>query len=108
MTEVEWLVGANPTQMLGFLRGKVSDRKLRLFVCACCDRIGHLFAADRDRKTLNVIERFADGRATWSELMTVSSRMMDLAILGHTNEEMVGGAVVASTLCADAVAGEHG
>ena len=34
MTEAEWLACDRPMLMLRFLRGKTSDRKLRLFVCA--------------------------------------------------------------------------
>ena len=36
MTEAEWLVCTDPTLMLDVLGGKASERKLRLFVCACC------------------------------------------------------------------------
>jgi hypothetical protein len=36
MTEAEWLAATDPRPMLDFLRGKASDRRLRLFACACC------------------------------------------------------------------------
>ncbi len=35
MTEPEWLAGLDPESMLEFLRGKATDRKLRLFGWAC-------------------------------------------------------------------------
>src|SRR5215468_2890854 len=36
MTEAEWAASDNAQMILGLLRGKASDRKLRLFACACC------------------------------------------------------------------------
>lgn len=64
MTEAEWLGCTEPTLMLQFLRGKTTDRKLRLFAVACCRHIWHLLSDARSRNSLEVTERFADGMAT--------------------------------------------
>jgi hypothetical protein len=50
--------------MLEFLRGKASDRKLRLFVCACCRRLWHLLRDVRSRSAVEQSERFSDGTIT--------------------------------------------
>jgi hypothetical protein len=47
--------------MLEFLRGKASDRKLRLFAVACCRLIGHLLKDARCREALEVYDAYADG-----------------------------------------------
>jgi hypothetical protein len=39
MTEADWHSSTDPQVMLAFLRGKVSERKLRLFAIACCQRM---------------------------------------------------------------------
>jgi hypothetical protein len=64
MTEAEWQACTDPQPMLEFLRGKVSDRKLRLFACACCRRNwGGL--GWNSRKAVAIAERYADGQAGW-------------------------------------------
>jgi hypothetical protein len=79
MTEAEWLACTDPDVMLEFLRDRASDRKFRLFVCACCRRLlplltGKLKPAGRVcEKALAVSERFADGLADQDELDVLSA-----------------------------------
>jgi hypothetical protein len=68
MTEQEWLHCTDPRSMLEFLRDRASDRKLRLFACACCHRVAGLLPDEASRSTLDTCERFADGLASAVEL----------------------------------------
>ncbi len=63
MTEAEWLAQTHPSPMLTYLRGTASNRKLRLFACACCRRVLHLMPDGRSKWALGVAEAVADGLA---------------------------------------------
>jgi hypothetical protein len=68
MTEADWLACTDPAAMLDFLEGRLSERKLRLFACACCRRIWPLLTSPDSRHAIEVSERFADGRAPQLDL----------------------------------------
>jgi hypothetical protein len=69
MTEPEWLTSTDPTPMLEFLRGKATNRKLRLFAVACCQSfLGKVRVSPRAKQAIEVAERYADGRASVAEL----------------------------------------
>jgi hypothetical protein len=67
MTEAKWLAATDPTPLLKFLLGKVSDRKLRLFGLDCC-RLVLGFLDQRGLKALDAAERYADGQCDLEEL----------------------------------------
>jgi hypothetical protein len=54
--------------MLEFLGMRTSERKRRLFACACCREVWHLLADERGRHALETAEQFADGQASKAEL----------------------------------------
>jgi hypothetical protein len=70
MTSEEWNRCRDPAKMLQFLRGKASDRKLRLLACACCRRAWDFLQTSESRHAILVAERYADGLATTGELAT--------------------------------------
>ena len=61
MTENEWQTCTDPTPMLHFLRGRVNERKVRLFACACCRRIWYHLVHYGEWQPVLVAEQFADG-----------------------------------------------
>lgn len=68
MTEQEWLTCSDPYEMTNFLRPKRSDRKFRLFGCACVRGVWQHLPENALRQATETCERFADGLATAGEL----------------------------------------
>jgi hypothetical protein len=68
MTEAEWGAAVDPQAMLRVLRGRGSDRKLRLFAAACCRLVWDDLPFEECRVAVQLGERYADGLATAAEL----------------------------------------
>jgi hypothetical protein len=69
MTEAEWLTCTDPQKMLEFLRGKASERKLRLFACGCCYRLHDLWGMMGGcLEAVELSNLYADGGATREDL----------------------------------------
>lgn len=63
----EWPALADVRVLWDCLRWRASDRKARLFACACLRRLTHLFE-DVYRDALAIYERFADGLLSVEEM----------------------------------------
>src|SRR5438034_4296341 len=90
VTEEEWLACADPHLMLRFIWDKASDRKLRLFACACCRRLWHLLPDKRSRRAVRTSERYADGHATEAELRKASHTAWQAACKASADKGLVG------------------
>jgi hypothetical protein len=60
MNEAEWNNCTKPIAMLQSIQGTLSDRKLRLFTCACLRRVWHLLPDDSCREVIQETERTAE------------------------------------------------
>jgi hypothetical protein len=69
MTEAEWVRNTDVAAMLEFLGELASDRKYRLFACACCRLYWHSLQDPRSQHAVEVAEQFADGLATPDQLV---------------------------------------
>src|SRR5438552_8254367 len=75
MTEVEWQRCTGPRKMLTFVAQKASERKLRLFACACCRSVWHLFGDEWSPAAVEMAERYADGSITVGRLTAAQRRI---------------------------------
>jgi hypothetical protein len=61
MDEATWLACTNPDMMQDYLRGRASNRKLRLFAVACVRRVWQKLTDERGRQAVQAAELYADG-----------------------------------------------
>ena len=61
MIERQWLTCTDPETLLKIVRGKMSERKLRLFACACARQVWHLLDEDPARRAVLLAEPIAEG-----------------------------------------------
>jgi hypothetical protein len=86
LTEPEWLTCIDPDVMLHCLRGRISERKARLFAVACCRRIWTALIDQRSRRAVEVAERHADGSATDQEREAAAQAAWEASsLLDHFN-----------------------
>ncbi len=67
MTEAEWLACDDTTPMLRLLHRHMSERKFRLFACACCQLLCHPFQRATYRRALATAEELAEGHLSSEE-----------------------------------------
>jgi hypothetical protein len=82
MTEDDWLASQNVTPMIAYLLNEASDRKLRLFACACCMQLAR---SEEDRQAVDLGERFADAlvsdverRTAWNAIEVQKRDAIDM------------------------------
>jgi hypothetical protein len=61
MTEAKWLACDDPRPLLEVVRDTASDRRLRLFGCACVRRVWGLLPGEQSRRLVEAGEAYADG-----------------------------------------------
>ena len=73
VTENQWLAAGSWFPVCEAVRRRQNARKMRLFGCACCRRLGDLLADERSFAAIEVAEQFADGAAKRSALVAAQA-----------------------------------
>ena len=96
MTESEWLACTDPEPMMKFLRGRASDRKVRLFAVACCRRVWPSLEHEEFRDAVRKAESFADGLADRDEMLQAHGKASAIFRGLHGRDNGPGAALTAS------------
>ncbi len=92
MTEQEWADSTDPRSMLTLATSamwkqpRISERKLRLFACACCREIWGWLNPIYSDCVLEVADRFADGLATHTELEKLTGQSANIGRCLHPGD----------------------
>lgn len=81
MTEQEWMECDSPGPLLEAVRGQASQRKLRLFGCACCRRVWELIEGEALQRAVEVAECFAEGQSGKDEMRTAYAEAHAASVL---------------------------
>jgi hypothetical protein len=110
VTEQEWLGCTDPEMVLRFLRRRTSERKSRLFACACCRRLGGLLYNHSCQRALKAAERYADQLIDEGELMVAARLAWKVARAWQVQASSEGDAHThaAAAVCQAASPNPHG
>jgi hypothetical protein len=78
MTRADWLTCTDPALMLDFIRERATDRKLRLFAVAWGRDVWRHLPDERSRDAILAAERYADGAATFADLLAAHRDAADV------------------------------
>jgi hypothetical protein len=111
VTEVQWLTCTDPNSMLEFLRGRATERKLRLFAVACCRHISHIIDAQGHR-AIAVAEQQADGecgvvKTLWTTIRTQVNLVLTFNVARPPQDHPAAALAAASLLGCDVMAVSH-
>lgn len=91
MTEQQWLSCTEPQQMLNYLTQgqwthdlpQVTDRKLRLFHCACCRQLPSTIKNAQSSKAVELTELSKDWEITKNQVFAVGGTIADMISRGE-------------------------
>ncbi len=75
MREADWSKSNDLEQMAALLKRRLSPRKWRLFVCACCRQVWAMLDDECARRGVEVAEAYADGGATVAMCHAVAEKV---------------------------------